>query len=260
MYMLLCSKCKKEIKPGKNFCGYCGTPVNKKERRCHKCNELLDDEEIYCPMCGEKYSDSSEEKSIQYIPVIDIEENNLIKATIVKRDSSLSFTKYTPEHIKKVVKVLKNECWSVSWYDSLFLHNKEEKMVFARRKGYSYIEGYSYSNNRTLVPLRKYTVSEEVDYVWRTTIYAREYACFFHNLDAFFSWDGYIFLSVYNGRIAWSAADRRNEGKLPNKKADVNIYKPGVPELEFLPNGNIRCSHFYDNAECKLVNGVLIPV
>jgi len=97
--MLLCSKCKKEIKPGKNFCGYCGTPVNKKERRCHKCNELLDDEEIYCPMCGEKYSDSSEEKSIQYIPVIDIEENNLIKATIVKRDSSLSFTKYTHRNI-----------------------------------------------------------------------------------------------------------------------------------------------------------------
>jgi len=81
-------------------------------------------------------------------------------------------------------------------------------------------------------------------------------------MDAFFAWDDYIFLSVYEGKIAWAAADSWTEdaGYLPNRKSDETISLPGAPKLEFLANGNIRCEHFYINTECKYVKGVLIPV
>jgi len=59
--VILCSNCKKEIRPGRNFCGFCGTPVKKKERRCNRCNELLEDGENFCPMCGEKYIEARHE-------------------------------------------------------------------------------------------------------------------------------------------------------------------------------------------------------
>ncbi len=253
----LCSNCKKEIKSGKNFCGFCGTPVKIKERRCNKCNELLEDGENFCSMCGEKYTEAAD---IEPTPALTIEKESLLKGTLVNTHESytLRFLKGTGEDEKKTVRALNKEVSGGRWNEGLFLHNKDEKLVFIRRKDSSFIEGYSYNNN--LIPFCIYTVFKEVDHVWENSRYAQEYCYFFHNLDAFFVWDSYIFMSIYEGKIAWSAADGRDACNLPNKQADVTMYAPGRPELEFLPNVNIKSTHFYNNAECKLVKGVFIPI
>jgi len=255
----ICSNCKNTLRPGSKFCGFCGTPVKNKERRCSKCNELLEDGERFCPMCGEKYTEAGD--IFTPAPSFTSQKENLLTAgTLVSVSDTLRFSKGTSEEVKKAVRTLKKQVnnFLSNWGYELFLYNKDEEVVFLRRQNSPFIEGYRYSN--TQVPFRKYTVSSEVDYVWRNSRHAQSFAYFFHNLDAFFAWDDYIFISVYEGKLAWTAADRRDTYYLPNKQSDVTIYLSGVPELEFLPNGNIRCQHFYDNAECKLVKGVLIPV
>lgn len=255
----LCSNCKKEIKPGKRFCGFCGTAVIIKERRCNQCNELLEDGENFCSMCGSKYTEAD---NIEVTPSSASEKEKHLKAgSLVTASGTLRFSKGTGEDEKKAVRALKKEVQEHSggrWNRGLFLYNKDEKLVYIRRKDSSYIEGYSYNNAHVL--FRRYTVPKEVDQVWEKSPYAQECCYFFHNIDAFFVWDSYIFMSIYEGRLAWSAADRRDAHYLPNEQADVTLYYGGRPELEFLPNGNIRCQHFFNNAECKLEKGVFIPI
>ena len=254
----LCSNCNKPLRAGSKFCGFCGTPV-KAERRCKKCNELLEYGEMFCPMCGERYEEAAHVSPALSHTVQ--EEKPMTAGTLVDvyDAQTLRFLRGTSDDVKKAVRALKKEVkYAYKWCEGLFLYNKDEQVAFLRRGESPCIEAYSYED--TQVPLCKYTVPNEVDYIWQHTSYAQRFAYFFHNMDAFFAWDDYIFLSVYEGKLAWTAADSRDTYYLPNKKADETIYRPGAPELEFLSNGNIRSEHFYNNAECRYVKGALIPI
>lgn len=248
----LCSGCKKEIKPGKNFCGFCGRPVQVKVRQCSNCNEELEDMEQFCPNCGVKYLETTNIETPQ--PAFMEYDESLNKGTLlyIYDSKELRFLRGTGDDEKKAVRKLRKEA------NRLFLYSKDERVAFIRKENSSYIEGYSYDNIHA--PFIKYTVSNEVDHVWRKSTYAKDHYYFFHNLDAFFAWDGYIFLSVYKGKIVWSASDGRDTWLLPNQKSDEIMHYPGTPQLEFLPNGYIRSAHFYGNTKCKLVNGVFIPI
>jgi len=129
----------------------------------------------------------------------------------------LEVFKGTSDDVKKAVRALKKEIkYAYKWCEGLFLYNKDEQVAFLRRGESPCIEAYSYDD--TQVPLCKYIVPNEVDYIWQHTSYAQRFAYFFNNVDAFFAWDDYIFLSVYEGKLAWTAADSRDTYYLPNRK------------------------------------------
>lgn len=87
-----------------------------------------------------------------------------------------------------------------------------------------------------------------------------KYFLFYTNADALIAWGDYAFISIYNGQICWSAADSRSEFDLPGGKANEIIHCSGAPELELLPNGNVKIGFVNSGkAEYRIEKGVLIP-
>jgi RNA polymerase subunit RPABC4/transcription elongation factor Spt4 len=249
--LMICTKCNSEIKPGKKFCGICGTPAVVPERRCGACNTKLDEGENFCPDCGAKYGENTiivgtkPTKTEAKKPIF--ETNSLISSDC---RTTLRIKKGISEEEKATIKKLKKS-------NEFFLYDKEKNVIYTKRDDL-YIEAYFPNNLQT--PIIKYTISETINKLISFKILNRPMYYFYSNQDAFFAWDDYIFISVYKGQIKWSAADTRDERHLPNQKADCSICYPGQPELEFLPNGNIKSMSFYDNIECKIEQGMFVPI
>jgi hypothetical protein len=151
---------------------------------------------------------------------------------------------------KKILPKLKKD-------QGFILYDNERNLFFMQRDNWSRIEVIKPSDITN--PVARYTLPKELGNI--KPQYSFRWFLFYTNIDAFIAWGDYIFLSVYNGQICWTAADSRDEDKLPGGKANQIIHCSGGGELELLPNGNVKIGFGFRGGitEYRLEKGVLIP-
>lgn len=229
-----CVKCNEVLKEGAKFCVKCGEKVILK-KRCQWCNTVIGQADIFCAECGKPITISS-----------GIASPKVFKSFMQTRLTKAQSAKLSEEE-KKIIQKLKK-------HPDFILYDNERNFIFLQRDNWSYIEVISPSTVAS--PVTRYTIPIEFNQLglWQKRF------LFYTNEDAFIVWDEYIFLSVYNGLICWSAANIRSIKAikcLPGGKVDENIGD--IPEVELLPSGGLKVSFYHNKAvEYQIKQGVLI--
>lgn len=234
-----CIKCNAILKDGAKFCVKCGEKVILK-KYCQSCKAEIGDGDAFCAECG---TPSTQQKTNNSIA-----SSKIFKTYAISRITKAQSEKLSEEE-KKIITKLKKDV-------GFILYDNERNYVFMQRDSWSYIEVISPSDLKKSVA--RFTLPKEFEKLY-FRMSGRACFLFYTNSDALIIWDDYIFVSIYNGQICWSAADSRDEDRLPGGKANEYIYCAGGPEIELLPNGRLRTAFHRDPVEYRIEQGVLIP-
>lgn len=252
-----CVKCNAILKDGAKFCVKCGEKVVLK-KYCQYCKAVMNNDDVFCAECGKQ---STAPKTVTNVgttkTVASISTSKTatdIASPTVLSTGQTRITKAQSEKLseaeKKIIPKLKKD-------EDFILYDNERNLFFMQRDNWSRIEVIKPSDITN--PVARFTLPKELGNI--KPQYSFQRFLFYTNIDAFIAWGDYIFLSVYNGRICWTAADSRDEHNLPGGKANEIIHCSGSAELELLPNGNVKIGFGSRSeiTEYRLEKGVLIP-
>lgn len=261
-----CRNCGNLIKENAKFCGKCGTRALPLEKQCNSCKTKLDLDELFCWNCGEKFNENTTSRNdlfteLQFISFpeqdnrdISLNYSSSKPGFLIEKIDTLKFNKNISDDEKKIVKKIKK---ANTHHSSLFLYDKDENRIYVKFDDYSI---RVFLPNNPSVAITQYTTSPVVWNIWKKSHYRPKYYYFFNGVDAFFAWDGYLFISIYHGEICWAAADLRDEHYLPTQKANEYMFAPGEPKIKVVSEGIFTCTHFFKGKKFKVDKGILIPV
>lgn len=234
-----CVKCNAILKDGAKFCVKCGEKVVLK-KYCQNCKAEIGNDDAFCAECGNPI--------VLQETNISVASSKVFKTFVVSKLTKAQSEKLSEEE-KKVITKLKKD-------PGFILYDNERNYVFMQRDNWSYIEVIIPSALKT--PVAHFTLPKEAaKLLYRMSDRSRY--LFYTNEDALIIWDDYILVSIYNGKICWSAADDRDESRLPGGKANEYIMCSGGPELEVLPDGRLKVTFASAPVEYRIEHGVLIP-
>lgn len=259
-----CIKCNAILKDGAKFCVKCGEKVVLKQY-CQSCKTEIGDGDAFCAECGNPIVQQEAKPIVQAVekaigqqiekPIVQQKANpTVVSAKVLETYNRSKLTKAQSEKLsqdeKKAITKLKKD-------EGFIFYDCERNYVFMQRENWSYIDVIIPSDLKK--PIARFTLPKDTGLLLYRMSDRSRYL-FYTNEDAFITWDDYIFISVYKGKICWSAADYRDEERLPGAKANEYIMCPGGPELELLPDGKLKI--IFASGEpvtYRIERGVLIP-
>lgn len=247
-----CKKCGNSVAEKEKFCWECGTKIER-EALCKGCGSKLKLGAKFCSMCGQDVVEQIvTQKSVTSTTVLK-EGTGIASAKVLDTYTRPRLTKTQSEKLsdaeKKIIPKLKKD-------RDFIVYDNERNLFFMQRDNWSHIEVIKPSDITN--PVAKFTFPKELGRI-RPQFEFRKFL-FYTNIDAFIAWGDYIFVSIYKGHICWSAADIRDGDKLPGGKINETIFCSGVPELEFLPNSNVKIDFTNcGKVEYRIEQGLLIP-
>ncbi|MDF2538775.1 MAG: hypothetical protein K0S76_1796 [Herbinix sp.] len=233
-----CVKCNAILNDGAKFCVKCGEKVVLK-KYCQSCKAEIGNGDVFCAECGNPIVPPKTNTSIA--------SPKIFKTHVISRLTKAQSEKLSEDEKKVIIKLKKDA--------GFILYDNERNFVFMQRDNWSYIEVITPSAQKK--PVDRFTLPTEFAKLKHGM--DRTHYLFYTNADALIIWDDYIFVSIYNGQICWSAADSRDERRLPGGKANECIMCSGAPELELLPNGRLKAAFQGAPVEYRIEQGVLIP-